>query len=144
MSGLAMPAIGRYVAERLGGEAPASPVEDFSAILALRFAVDELKANCLEAAAGDRNLSSRQLGDWLWNKTAGGAAFVALRALGQASEDERLNDVLPTQGGIGVQLGDDQRRQRCRQHLADRRKGLLHKHRREGDQHRRRIQRGSV
>jgi hypothetical protein len=94
LSGLAMPAIGRYVAAWLGGEVPASPVEDFSPILALRFAVDDLKAYYLEAAAGDRSPSSRQLGDWLWNKTAAGAAIVALRALGLASEDERLKAVL--------------------------------------------------
>jgi hypothetical protein len=94
LSRLTMPAIGHYVAAWLGGGAPASPVEDFSAILTLRFAVDDLKAYYLEAAAGDRRPSSRQLGDWLWNKTAAGAAIVALRALGLASEDERLKAVL--------------------------------------------------
>jgi hypothetical protein len=94
LSRLTMPAIGHYVAAWLGGEAPASPWEDFSAILTLRFAIDDLKAYYLEAAAGDRRPSSRQLGDWLWNETAAGAAIVALRALGLASEDERLKAVL--------------------------------------------------
>ena len=34
--------------------------------------------------------SSRQLGDWLWNETAAGAAIHAVRVALQASEDERL------------------------------------------------------
>ena len=94
LSGLRMPDIARYVAAWLGNAAPASPREGFSAILALRFAVDDLKAFCLEAAAGDGKPSSRQLGDWLWNETAAGAAFVALRALGLASENENAKAVL--------------------------------------------------
>lgn len=57
----------------------------------MRFAVDDVKAYCLEAAAaGAANPSSRQLGDWFWNETAAGAAMHALRVALQASEDERL------------------------------------------------------
>jgi len=89
-----MPEIGRYVSAWLSGTAPASPREGYSAILALRFAVDDLKAYCLEAAAGDGAPSSRQLGNWLWNDTAAGAAVIALRALGLASDDDRLKAVL--------------------------------------------------
>jgi hypothetical protein len=60
-------------------------------ILVLRFAVDDVKAYCLEAAAaGAAKPSSRQLGDWFWNETAAGAAIHALREALQASEDERL------------------------------------------------------
>ena len=45
-----------------------------SAPLLLRFAVDDLKAYYLEAAAGTGGKpSSRQLGDWFWNDTAAGA-----------------------------------------------------------------------
>jgi hypothetical protein len=78
----------------LSGTAPASPREGYSAILALRFAVDDLKAYYLEAAACDGAPSSRQLGDWLWNDTAAGAQVIALRALGLASDDDRLKAVL--------------------------------------------------
>jgi hypothetical protein len=86
---------GRIVAGWLRGEAPRSPREGFSAILLLRFAVDDLKAYYLEAgAAGAAAPSSRQLGDWFWNETAAGAAIIALRALGLASEDERVKAVL--------------------------------------------------
>jgi hypothetical protein len=57
----------------------------------LRFAVDDVKAYWLEAAAvGAAKPSSRQLGDWFWNETAAGAAIYALRAALQESEDERL------------------------------------------------------
>jgi len=94
LSGLTMPAIGRYVGAWLEGEPPASPRDGFSALLTLRFAADDLKAYYLEAAAGNAKPSSRQLGDWLWNDTAAGAAIVALRARGLASEDERLKAVL--------------------------------------------------
>jgi hypothetical protein len=57
----------------------------------LRFAVDDLKAYCLEAAAAGAAIpASRQLGDWFWNEAATGAAIHALRVALQASEDERL------------------------------------------------------
>ena len=91
LSGLPIDEAARYVADWLRGKAPPSPREGFSAPLILRFAVDDLKAYCLEAAAaGDAKPSSRQLGDWLWNETATGAAIHALREALQASEDERL------------------------------------------------------
>jgi hypothetical protein len=57
----------------------------------LRFAIDDLKAYCLEAAAaGTAKPSSRQLGDWFWNASAVGSAIHALRELCLGSEDERL------------------------------------------------------
>ena len=81
----------RYVADWLRGKALPSPREGFSAPLMVRFAVDDVKAYCLEAAAaGAAKPSSRQLGDWFWNDTAAGAAIHALREALQASEDERL------------------------------------------------------
>jgi hypothetical protein len=91
VSGLLIAECARYVAEWLRGKAPASPREGFSAPLILRFAIDDLKAYCLEAAAaGTAKPSSRQLGDWLWNETATGAAIRALRAAQLASDDDRL------------------------------------------------------
>ena len=81
----------RYVADWLRGKAPPSPRDGFSAPLILRFAVDDLKAYCLEAAgAGSAKPSSRQLGNWFWNGTATGAALYALRTLLLGQEDERL------------------------------------------------------
>jgi hypothetical protein len=82
---------GRYVADSLRGKAPPSPREAFSAPLLLRFAVDDVKAYYLEAAAaGLGKPSSRQFGDWFWNETAAGAAIHALRQACLTSEDERL------------------------------------------------------
>jgi hypothetical protein len=91
LSGLPIGESARYVADWLRGKAPPSPREGFSAPLILRFAVDDVKAFCLEAAAaGPAKPSSQQLGDWFWNETAAGAAIHALRIALQASEDERL------------------------------------------------------
>jgi len=91
LSGLAPAACGEYVAAWLRGERPASPVADMSPPLALRFAIDDLKAFALEAALTPHGRpSSKQLGDWLWNETALGAGLQVLRRAGLASDDERL------------------------------------------------------
>lgn len=91
LSGLSMTECARYVAAWLRGKAPPSQRDGFSAPLILRFAVDDVKADCLEAAAvGTARPSSRQLGDWFWNTTATGAAIHILREVLQAHEDERL------------------------------------------------------
>jgi hypothetical protein len=91
LSGLSIADCARYVTGWLRGIAPPSPRDGFSAPLMLRFAVDDLKAYCLEAAdAGTARPSSPQLGDWLWNATATGAAIRALRELLLTQEDERL------------------------------------------------------
>jgi hypothetical protein len=90
LSGLAIGACGHYVADWLRGQAPPSPRDGFSAPLMLRFAVDDVKAYCLEAA-GAAKPSSRQLGDWFWNETATGVAIHALREMLLASKDERLS-----------------------------------------------------
>jgi hypothetical protein len=91
LSGLPISECSRYVADWLRGKAPASPRDGFSAPLILRFAVDDVKAYCLEAAAaGIAKPSSRQLGDWFWNETAAGATIHALRGACLSSEDERL------------------------------------------------------
>jgi hypothetical protein len=88
LSGLPIGECGRYVADWLRGRAPPSPRASFSAPLMMRFAADDVKAYCLEAAAASP--SSRQLGDWFWNESAAGAAIHALREALQASDDERL------------------------------------------------------
>jgi hypothetical protein len=91
LSGFVIGDCARYVADWLRGKAPPSAREGFSAPLMLRFAVDDLKACCLEAAgAGTAKPSSLQLTDWLWNETVTGAAFYALRELLLTQEDERL------------------------------------------------------
>jgi hypothetical protein len=91
LSGLAIGDCAHYVADWLRGKAPPSPRDGFSAPLILRFAVDDLKAYCLEAAgSGSAKPSSSQLTDWFWNETATGSAIHVLREMLQAHEDERL------------------------------------------------------
>jgi hypothetical protein len=91
LSGLPLVDAGRYVAAWLRGEAPASPVADMSPPLALRFAIDDVKAYYLEAGLADCGKpSSRQLGDWLWNDTAAGKAIFALRRANLDAADDRL------------------------------------------------------
>jgi hypothetical protein len=91
LSGLSIRDCGRLVADQVRGEALASLRDGFSPPLMLRFAVDDLKAYYLEAAAaGAARPSSRQLGDWFWNGTAAGAALHTLRAACLASDDDRL------------------------------------------------------
>jgi hypothetical protein len=94
LSTLPPSACGDYFAAWLRGERPASPVADMSPALALRFAVDDLKAYALEAAlAGGGTPSSKQLSDWLWNDTALGAAIRVLRRDCLAGDDERVKTV---------------------------------------------------
>lgn len=91
LSGFTISEAARYVAEWLRGKRPPSPREGYSAPLLMRFAVDDVKASCLEAAAaGTARPSSRQLGDWFWEKSAIGAALHALRERCLSSEDERV------------------------------------------------------
>ncbi|HWB48747.1 MAG TPA: hypothetical protein VG651_06530 [Stellaceae bacterium] len=94
LSGLPPAECGAYLAAWLRGERPPSPVEGMSPGLALRFAIDDLKAFMLEAALtpGTRP-SSRQLGDWLWDRTVLGAGLQVLRRTILAGDDERLKAV---------------------------------------------------
>jgi fermentation-respiration switch protein FrsA (DUF1100 family) len=94
LSGLSIGEAGRYMVSWLRGETPESPSAEMSAPLALRFAVDDLKAAYIEVAlSGSAKPSSKQLGDWLWNGTAAGAAIFALRGMYLTSEDERLKAI---------------------------------------------------
>ena len=73
----------------LRGEAPPSPTAEMSAPLALRFAVDDLKAFYTEAALGrPAKPSSKQIGDWCCEETAAGRAIFILRKVHLASPDD--------------------------------------------------------
>ena len=94
LSGLPPAECSGYIATWLRGQQPASPVAGMSSALALRFAIDDLKAYALEAALAPAGKpSSRQLGDWLWNGTALGAGLQQLRRDCLAGDDERLKTV---------------------------------------------------
>jgi hypothetical protein len=94
LSGLSIGEAGRYMAGWLQGQNPESPSAEMSAPLVLRFAVDDLKAAYIEVAlSGFAKPSSKQLGDWLWNDTAAGAAIFALRSMYLTTDDERLKAI---------------------------------------------------
>jgi len=95
LSGLTPRAAADYLAQWLQpGSMPPSPIPELSPILCLRFAIDDLKAYAMEAAiAGGARPSSRQLGDWLWDATAIGAAIRKVRRLLLAGEDERAKQI---------------------------------------------------
>jgi hypothetical protein len=64
-------------------------------ILMLRFAVDDLEVDDLDAAATRvAKPSRRQLGGRFCNEIAAGAAIFALLAMGATNEDERVKTVL--------------------------------------------------
>ena len=91
LSGLAIGECARYVADWLRGKAPPSPRDGFSAPLILRFAVDDLKAYCLEAAAPapqSRRAASSAIGSGTRPRPA--LRSTRLRELLLAQEDERL------------------------------------------------------
>jgi hypothetical protein len=94
LSGLSVGEAGRYMSGWLRGQPPASPSAEMSAVLTLRFAVDDLKAGDIEVAlSGSGKPSSKQLADWFWNDTAAGAAIFALRRTYLTSDDERLKAI---------------------------------------------------
>jgi hypothetical protein len=94
LSGLPPAQCGDYFAAWLRGERPESLIADMSPALALRFVIDDLKAFALEAALSPgAKPSSQQLGDWLWDETALGAAIQNLRRDFLAGDDERLKQL---------------------------------------------------
>jgi hypothetical protein len=91
LSGLSPPQLAERIGAWLRGHQPPSPRDGVSSLLLLRFAADDLKAYCLEAAAaGPARPSARQLVGWFWRETVAGAALIALRHLLLASDSERV------------------------------------------------------
>ncbi|MBV8167487.1 MAG: hypothetical protein JO021_11885 [Alphaproteobacteria bacterium] len=93
LSGFLPEQAARWIADYLRGAPPPAPNAQTSSVLALRFAADDLKAYYTEAACAGSAPSSKQLGDWLWQQTALGAALQSLRRTHLASADERLKTV---------------------------------------------------
>jgi hypothetical protein len=80
-----------YLMSYLADAPDASPHPDMAPNLAMRFAVDDLKAFYLEAAtAGAGTPSSWQLGTWFWRETAAAQLIIALRAKTKQSESKSL------------------------------------------------------
>ena len=83
------------VAAFLAGELPPGPSSDIAApALALRFAVDDIKAFYTEAAMSEgKPGAARQIDAWFWRETLAGQALKALRIAGMASDNSALKTV---------------------------------------------------
>lgn len=95
LSGLSPEDWPAFVTGFLAGPLPESRMPHVSApVLALRFAVDDLKAYYAEAAqADDPAPASRQVDTWFWRQTHAGNFLRALRAAGLESEHNALKTV---------------------------------------------------
>lgn len=79
----------------LAGELPAGPSAELAApALALRFAIDDIKAYYTEAAmSDDRPGAARQIDAWFWRETVAGSVLKQLRLVGMASDNNALKTV---------------------------------------------------
>jgi hypothetical protein len=99
LAGLTEEAIGDHIAAALVAvtsekDLPASPIRGLHRMLALRFAVDDLKACYMEAAVADGGQpSSRQVNDWFWRQTVAGQALFALRERCMRSQDNVVREI---------------------------------------------------
>jgi hypothetical protein len=82
-----------FIAAFISGAIPASP-NTYAPALALRYAVDDLKAYYCEAAqSGGPQPSARQVDQWFWRETAAGLALQALRLAALSSEHNAFKTV---------------------------------------------------
>ena len=97
LSGLAPAEWPQFLAAFLEGRLPGGPPpHHFAPALALRFAIDDLKAYYTEAAQSDgAAAASRQIDAWFWRETSAGRLVQALRLAALASG----NNALETVGG---------------------------------------------
>lgn len=109
LSGLEIDEVVAYLGAFLAGTAVAPRPEEMPAVQTLRFAIDDLKALYLEAAAaGGGRASSRQLANWFWDHTFAARVIIRLREVCMASDDRRTKITGTGQfipGGQVVRLG---------------------------------------
>ena len=81
----------RHIASYVRGAPEAPPRADWTAGVAVKRASDDLKAYYYEAAAAQPgNLSAVAIDNWFWRETAAAKAFLMIRDLCRASDDESL------------------------------------------------------
>jgi hypothetical protein len=91
VSGLEIEDAGRFIAQCLDPELPASPRPDLVSTEVLRLACEDVKAYYMEAAAAQPGrASSRDLAEWFWGETAAARVIIALRAHCLQSENDKL------------------------------------------------------
>lgn len=94
VSGLTIAQIARYITSFLGDAPDANPSDVHSAMMALRFCVDDIKTYYTEAAmAGGQTPSSKQLVGWFWSETVASQLLIALRDKALKGEDAKLQVV---------------------------------------------------
>ena len=90
LSGLTIDQCAAHLAASLSGAPPATDDPGLSPVQALRWAVDDLKAYCLEAMAADGAMpSSRQMQAWFWDRTLAARLIIALRRKLLAGDDKQ-------------------------------------------------------
>jgi hypothetical protein len=74
-----------------------SPRDDLSAVMVLRYGIDDLKAYYNESATLSGHPTSWQLGNWFWRHTVAGKILIALRAFAVESNHKRFRAVCGSQ-----------------------------------------------
>ena len=93
VSGIPVESLGAFIAAFLGDALPSSPAQDLPIGLALKLAVDDLKALYFEAVTAqpaERRPGSAELADWFWGETDAGRCLLTLRSRFAESEDPIL------------------------------------------------------
>ncbi len=90
-SGLGPEEIARFLLCYIDDQETASPNPDLAIDIALKHAVEDLKAFYMEAATARPGPSSaRQVADWFWRQTSGAKVLYALKAVCIASDDAAI------------------------------------------------------
>ena len=86
----------------LRSELPQSPVSDLALCDALRLSAEDLKAFYFEAVTAQPGTlpSSKQVSDWFWDETSGGALLQTLQSRLAQQPDEDLRDVWLLPAGV--------------------------------------------
>lgn len=87
LSGVTLPDAVDFLVSCLSGRLAPSPNAALTAALSLRFIADDVKAAWTEAASLTGRPSSRQLADWLWERTVLGQVLLRLRSAALQSDD---------------------------------------------------------
>lgn len=90
VSGCTLESCARIVDQTLASGRPQPLSDKHSALLGLRYAIDDLKAGWIEAALTNGRPSSRQIHDWLWLQSALGRALRQLRRDWMDGDDPKL------------------------------------------------------
>ncbi len=93
-SGLGPEEVARFLLSYIDDQETGSPNPDLAVGLALKHAVEDLKAFYMEAATARPGPSSaREVADWFWRQTTGAKVLYALKAVCIASDDTAIKRI---------------------------------------------------